>query len=76
MKTLRTGAGLAERLQALSVHELFFWRTRMPVCYYERELIDIEIERRDISVQHLIDANMEERTRQFSLKADFQGVMF
>lgn len=48
----------------------------MPVCYYERELIDIEIERRDISVQHLIDANMEERTRQFSLKADFQGVMF
>lgn len=66
-----------DRLATLSVPELFFWRSRMRALYFERGLIDEAIERRGVSVDHLLAANLlEERARQYHLGCDFQGVMF
>lgn len=49
----------------------------MRALYFERGLIDEAIERRGVSVDHLLAANLlEERARQYHLGCDFQGVMF
>lgn len=76
MQRLDTTVGLADRLKALSVSDLFFWRTRMRALYFERSLIDAELEARGLGVDHLLEANLAERLRQYHRGCDFQGVMF
>lgn len=75
MNRLDTSAGLVDRLRSLSAADLFFWRTRMVAAYFERGLIDEELEARGLSVDGLIDANLAERSRQYKRGSDFQGVM-